>query len=70
MMGDLSEVISNTVQVMSKYGERSGGGCRVSKQDFRALEKLMDRPLEHDRDHPGRVSGRGWSIIHGQVGAL
>ena len=37
-MGDLSG--GDTVREKPKHKKMSGGDCRVSKQDFQALEKL------------------------------
>ena len=31
------KVIRDTVRVRLKYGERSGGDCRISKQDFEKI---------------------------------
>ncbi|WZZ24942.1 hypothetical protein YC2023_008343 [Brassica napus] len=59
------EVIRDTVRVRPKHGERSGGDCRVSKQDFRALEKLTNRPLERDGAHMPRVRV---GALQGQLG--
>ena len=59
------EVIRDTVRVMPKHGERSGGDCRDNKQDFWVLEKLTYRPSD-GIESTCRVNGRGWPISRGR----
>ena len=61
------EVIRDTVRVRPKHGERSCGDCRVSRQDSRALKKLMDRPSD-GMGPTCRESRRGWPISRGRSG--
>ena len=44
-----------------KHGKRSRGDCRVSKRDFRALEKLT-HCLPEEMGPTGRESGCGWPL--------
>ena len=44
MMGDLPGSDSHIMRVRAKYGKMSCDDCRVSKHDFRALEKLTHCP--------------------------
>lgn len=60
----LQEVISDIVLVRSKYEEISCGDCKVSKQRFRALEKLMHCTLD-GMESTSRVNGHGRSISRG-----
>ena len=49
-----------------KHGERSDGDCMISKQDFRALEKLKHRPSD-GMEPMGRMKGCGCPLaVDGQ----
>ena len=52
-------------RVKPKHGEMSCGDCRVSKHNFRTLEKLMHRSSDR-MGSTDRESERGWPISHGR----
>ena len=64
------EVIHDTVCVRPKHEERQGGDCRVSKQDFQALEILTYISSDGMGPHAekagvdGPLAEGGRSIIH------
>ena len=53
------------MRVRPKHGERSGSDCRVSKQNFRDIEKLTHCQSD-GKKLTDRESRRGWSINHGR----